>query len=396
MNEEFKLTLEPEATEPTLELGDTLTAAQEAVAEVEKIETEAEKQRRLEQARIMMEENTLTEAEKQQVEEFSKKIDISNSNLVLNYGSASQKNIARFSDQTLNAIKTKDLGSVGEDLSRLVTELKGFEDETEEKGFKKFFKKPIDKMTLMKTRYASAEKNIDAIIDGLEKHQIVLMKDVALYDQMYALNERYYKELTMYILAGKKRIADYKANELEQAKQKAEKSGTQDDAQEYNDMVNLVSRFEKKIHDLELTRQVSIQMGPQIRLLQNNDTLMIEKITSSINNTIPIWKNQMVLSLGLEHSARATKAQREVTEITNSMLKKNANLLKTSTIETAKEAERSIIDIETLKHTNTKLIESLDEVMKIQTEGAKKRADAELELSKIEAQLRDKLLRLKA
>ena len=396
MGEEFKLTLEPEAEEPKLELEATMTAAQEALAEAEAIESEAEKQRRIELAQIMMEENTLSEAERKQVEEFSKKIDLSNSNLVMNYGSASQKNIARFSDRTLNAIKTKDLGSIGEDLSKLVTELKGFDRDEEVKGLKKLFKKPVDTMTAMKTRYASAEKNIDAIVDGLEKHQVVLMKDVAMFDQMYALNEKYYKELTMYILAGKKRIADYKANELARAKRKAEASGAQEDAQAYNDMVNLVTRFEKKIHDLELTRQVSIQMGPQIRLLQNNDTLMIEKITSSINNTIPIWKNQMVLALGLEHSKQATKAQREVTEITNSMLKKNADLLKTSTVETAKEAERSIIDIETLKYTNKQLISSLDEVMKIQTEGAKKRADAEAELGRIEAELRDKLLQLKA
>ncbi len=343
---------------------------------------------------VTLDENRLTPEERKIVDEFSKKIDISNSSVVLQYGAAAQKNIADFSENALNSVKTKDLGEIGEDLTDLVRELKGFDATEEKKGIFGFFKKPVDTMDNMKTRYASAEKNVDKIVKTLENHQITLMKDVAMLDQMYALNEKYFKELTMYIIAGKKKIEDYKANELERARKKAQQTGAPEDAQAYNDMVNLVNRFEKKIHDLELTRQISIQMGPQTRLIQNNDTLMIEKIQSTLVNTIPLWKSQMVLSLGLEHSKQATRAQREVTEITNSMLRKNADLLKTSTVETAKEAERSIIDIETLQHTNKQLIDSLDEVMKIQNEGAQKRKEAEAELGKIEGELKAKLLEL--
>ena len=372
-----QLTLEP-VTEPTAE---DIRAAAEAKRDL---------------TAIKLDEDQLTEEEKKVVDEFSKKIDISNSSVVLQYGAAAQKNIASFSESALNSVRTKDLGEIGDDLTNLVNELKGFDAGEEKGGFFGLFKKPVNAIENLKTKYTSAEKNVDKIVKTLENHQITLMKDVAMLDQMYSLNEKYYKELTMYILAGKKRIADYKANELEEARKKAENSGDPADRQAYNDMVNLVSRFEKKIHDLELTRQISIQMGPQTRLLQNNDTLMIEKIQSSLVNTIPLWKSQMVLALGLEHSRQATKAQQEVTEITNEMLKKNADLLKTSTVATAKEAERSIIDIETLQHTNKQLIDTLDEVMKIQTEGAQKRAAAEVELGRIEGELKAKLLELRS
>ncbi len=361
--------------------------------------TEEEKALALQEKRdltaVHLDESMLSEQEQKMVDEFSKKIDITNSNMVLQYGAAAQKNIANFSETALNSVRTKDLGEIGDDLADLVNELKGFDAVEEKKGIFGFFKKQANALENLKTKYTSAEKNVNKIVRALENHQIVLMKDVAMLDQMYALNEKYFKELTMYILAGKKRIEEIKAGELEQCRQKAQASGSPEDAQAYNDMVNLINRFEKKIHDLELTRQISIQMGPQTRLLQNNDTLMIEKIQSSLVNTIPLWKSQMVIALGLEHSRQATMAQREVTEITNSMLKKNADLLKSSTFETAKEAERSIIDIETLQHTNQQLISTLDEVMKIQTEGAAKRKAAEAELGRIEGELKAKLLELR-
>lgn len=372
-----QLTLEPTAEKTREQLQQELNAKRDITA-------------------VNMDENFLTDEEKKMVEEFSQKIDISNSSLVLRYGSAAQKNIASFSENALNSVRTKDLGEIGDDLTDLVNELKGFDANEEKKGLFGLFKKPIDAMENLKTKYTSAEKNVNKIVAALENHQITLMKDVAMLDQMYALNEKYYKELTMYILAGKKRLEQVKANDLERRRKKAQETGTPEDAQAYNDLINLISRFEKKIHDLELTRQISVQMGPQTRLLQNNDTLMIEKIQSSLVNTIPLWKSQMVLALGLEHSRQATKAQQEVTEITNSMLKKNADLLRTSTVATAKEAERSIIDIETLKHTNQQLIATLDEVAKIQSDGAVKRKEAEAELGRIEGELKAKLLELRS
>lgn len=384
-----QLTLEPrqreEVPQLTLEPMAQPTEEEKAMALQEKRDLTA----------VHLDESMLNEQEQKMVDEFSKKIDITNSNMVLQYGAAAQKNIANFSETALNSVRTKDLGEIGDDLTDLVNELKGFDAVEEKKGIFGFFKKQANALENLKTKYTSAEKNVNKIVRALENHQIVLMKDVAMLDQMYALNEKYFKELTMYILAGKKRIEEIKAGELEQCRQKAQASGSPEDAQAYNDMVNLINRFEKKIHDLELTRQISIQMGPQTRLLQNNDTLMIEKIQSSLVNTIPLWKSQMVIALGLEHSRQATMAQREVTEITNSMLKKNADLLKSSTIETAKEAERSIIDIETLQHTNQQLISTLDEVMKIQTEGAAKRKAAEAELGRIEGELKAKLLELR-
>ncbi len=403
------LTLEPEMEQPQapqLTLETEFAAAQAVLSEAEAAAKEAEEakkaaeaaeaaQRQRELNAIKLDESALSEEERKVVDEFSKKIDISNSSLVLQYGAAAQKNIASFSENALASVRTKDLGAIGDDLSKLVIELKDFDAEEEKKGFLGLFKKQVDVLENLKTKYASAEKNVDKIVRALEAHQITLMKDVAMLDQMYALNEKYYKELTMYIVAGKKRLADVRANELEELRKKAEASNSPDAAQEYNDYVNLINRFEKKIHDLELTRQISVQMGPQTRLLQNNDTLMIEKIQSSLVNTIPLWKSQMVLALGLEHSKEATRAQQEVTELTNSMLKKNADILKTSTIETAKAAERSIIDIETLQHTNRKLIETLDEVMKIQAQGAEKRKEAEAELGRIEGELKQKLLELR-
>ena len=344
---------------------------------------------------VEMDDKLLTEEEKQAVEAFSHKIDIRDTNQVLQYGAAAQKSVASFSENALNNVRSKDMGEIGEDLSRLVVELKGFGEEDEKKGLFGLFKKAGNKLETMKAQYSKVEANVDKIAQNLENHQITLLKDVAMFDQMYELNLKYYKELTMYILAGKKRLAEVRSTELEALRKKAEQSGLAEDAQAYNDLVNLCNRFEKKLHDLELTRMVSVQMGPQTRLLQNNDTLMIEKIQSSLVNTIPLWKSQMVLSLGLEHSRQATAAQSAVTNMTNELLQKNADMLKMGTIETAKEAERSVVDIQTLQHTNEQLITTLDEVMKIQTEGAQKRKEAEVELGRIEGELKQKLLELR-
>ncbi len=344
---------------------------------------------------VEMDDKLLTEEEKKAVEEFSHKIDIRDTNQVLQYGAAAQKSVASFSENALNNVRGKDMGEIGEDLSRLVVELKGFGEDEEKKGLKGLFKKAGNKLETMKAQYGKVEANVDKIAQNLENHQITLLKDVAMFDQMYELNLKYYKELTMYILAGKKRLAEVRSTELEELRKKAEQTGLAEDAQAYNDLVNLCNRFEKKLHDLELTRMVSVQMGPQTRLLQNNDTLMIEKIQSSLVNTIPLWKSQMVLALGMEHSRQATAAQNAVTEMTNELLKKNADTLKMGTIATAKEGERSIVDIETLQHTNQQLISTLDEVLAIQQEGAAKRREAEAELGKIEGELKQKLLELR-
>ena len=343
---------------------------------------------------VKIDDSMLSEAEKKAVEEFSKKIDLMDSGLVLQYGAAAQKNVASFSENALGSVRTKDLGQVGDSLAELVVELKGFGVEEEKKGIFGLFKKAGNRLESMKAEYSKVESNVDRIAQELEKHQVVLMKDIAMFDQMYELNLRYYKELTMYILAGKKKLEDVRANELPALKAKAEQTGAQEDAQRYNDMVQMCERFEKKLHDLELTRMISIQMGPQTRLLQNNDTLMVEKIQSSLVNTIPLWKSQMVLALGLEHGRQATAAQSAVTEMTNELLKKNADLLKMGTVQTAKEAERSIVDIETLQHTNQQLIATLDEVLTIQREGAAKRREAEAELGRIEGELKQKLMEL--
>ena len=343
-----------------------------------------------------LDDSMLSEAEKRMVEEFAAKIDVMDSQLVLQYGAAAQKNVAGFSENALESIRSKDLGEVGEALSQLVVELKGFgQEEEEKKGLFGLFKKAGSKLETMKAQYAKVETNVDKIVQQLEQHQLILLKDVAMLGQMYELNLKYYKELTMYILAGKRRLEDIRARELPALRAKAEASGAQEDAQAYNDLAQMCERFEKKLHDLELTRVISIQMGPQTRLLQNNDTLMVEKIQSSLVNTIPLWKSQMVLALGLEHSRQATAAQSAVTEMTNELLKKNAEMLKLGTVETAREAERSIVDVETLQHTNQQLIATLDEVLTIQRQGAEKRRAAEAELGRIEGELKQKLLELR-
>ena len=344
---------------------------------------------------VVLDESMLTEQERAAVNEFSKKIDVRDTNQVLQYGAAAQKSVASFSESALANVRNKDMGEIGEDLSRLVVELKGFGAAEEKKGLAGLFKKTGNRIEAMKAQYSKVESNVDKIAQNLENHQITLLKDVAMFDQMYELNLKYYKELTMYILAGKKRLADVRSGELEELRKKAEASGLAEDAQVYNDLVSMCDRFEKKLHDLELTRMVSIQMGPQTRLLQNNDTLMIEKIQSSLVNTIPLWKSQMVLALGMEHSRQATAAQNAVTEMTNELLKKNADTLKMGTIATAKEAERSVVDIETLQHTNQQLISTLDEVARIQKEGAAKRKEAEAELGRIEGELKQKLMELR-
>ena len=344
---------------------------------------------------VVLDESMLTEQERAAVNEFSKKIDVRDTNQVLQYGAAAQKSVASFSESALANVRNKDMGEIGEDLSRLVVELKGFGAAEEKKGLAGLFKKTGNRIEAMKAQYSKVEANVDKIAQNLENHQITLLKDVAMFDQMYELNLKYYKELTMYILAGKKRLQDVRSGELEELRKKAEASGLAEDAQAYNDLVSMCDRFEKKLHDLELTRMVSIQMGPQTRLLQNNDTLMIEKIQSSLVNTIPLWKSQMVLALGMEHSRQATAAQNAVTEMTNELLKKNADTLKMGTIATAKEAERSVVDIETLQHTNQQLISTLDEVARIQKEGAAKRKEAEAELGRIEGELKQKLMELR-
>ena len=380
-----ELTLNPTeaAQEAVPEL--TLTPEAPAAPETEKKEVEP----------VKVDESMLTEQEKKAVDDFAKKIDITDTNLVLNYGVAAQKSVATFSENALSSVRNKDLGEVGETLSNLVVEVKGFGQE-EKKGFAGLFHKQKDKLELMRAQYGKAETSVNRIVSELEKHQVTLMKDIAMLDQMYELNLKYYKELTMYIIAGKKRLAEVRSGELEELRKKAEASGLAEDAQAYNDYAQKCERFEKKLHDLELTRMVSLQMGPQTRLLQNNDTLMVEKIQSSLVNTIPLWKSQMVLALGMEHSRQATAAQSAVAQTTNELLKKNADMLKMGTIATAKEAERSIVDIETLQHTNEQLVSTLDEVVNIQREGAQKRKEAEVELGRIEGELKQKLMELRS
>ncbi len=381
---------------PELTLNPT-EAAQEAVPELtltpDAPAPEQEKKKEVEPVKV--DESMLTEQEKKAVDDFAKKIDITDTNLVLNYGVAAQKSVATFSENALSSVRNKDLGEVGETLSNLVVEVKGFGQE-EKKGFAGLFHKQKDKLELMRAQYGKAETSVNRIVSELEKHQVTLMKDIAMLDQMYELNLKYYKELTMYIIAGKKRLAEVRSGELEELRKKAEASGLAEDAQAYNDYAQKCERFEKKLHDLELTRMVSLQMGPQTRLLQNNDTLMVEKIQSSLVNTIPLWKSQMVLALGMEHSRQATAAQSAVAQTTNELLKKNADMLKMGTIATAKEAERSIVDIETLQHTNEQLVSTLDEVVNIQREGAQKRKEAEVELGRIEGELKQKLMELRS
>jgi uncharacterized protein YaaN involved in tellurite resistance len=335
-----------------------------------------------------------TPAEQKMVADFAAKIDLTKSNQVIQYGAGAQKKMADFSESALENVRTKDLGEVGQMLSGVVAELKSFDVDEDEKGLFARFKRGGNRLITLKARYAKAETNVDQICDALEAHQVRLLKDVSVLDKMYEVNKTYFKELSMYLLAGKKKLEDVHAHDLPALQQKAQNSGLPEDAQAANDLSNMCSRFEKKLHDLELTRIISIQMAPQLRLVQNNDLIMSEKIQSTIVNTIPLWKSQMVLALGVEHSTQAAKAQREVTDMTNALLRKNADTLKMATIETQRESERGIVDIETLQHTNETLISTLDEVMQIQQEGREKRTQAEQELRKLETDLKNKLLQL--
>ena len=344
---------------------------------------------------VQVEDTPLSPEERKMVNDFAEKIDITNSQMVLQYGAASQKKLSDFSETALSRVKTKDMGETGELITNLISELQGFDATTEQpKGIFGFFKKTSNSIEQLKTRYESADKNVERIKAQLEDHQVTLMKDITMLDKMYELNLVYFKELTMYILAGKKKLAEVRANDLKAAQEKAQRTQLPEDAQAARDLADLCDRFEKKLYDLELTRNVSIQMGPQIRLIQSNDTMMAEKIQTTIVNTIPLWKNQMVLALGIAHSQQAMQAERAVTDATNELLKKNAATLKQGTIEIAKESERGIVDIETLQQTNKQLIETLDELNKIRADGKAKRANAEQELGRIEGELRQKMLEI--
>lgn len=341
-----------------------------------------------------MTEDVLSAEERQMVENFSKQIDIRNSAAILQYGVGTQKKMADFSEKALAKVTTKDLGEVGDLLENVVKELKSFDAVEEEKGLFGIFKRGTNKIQALKTKYAKAEGNIEQIVQTLEKHQIQLLKDSATMDKMYALNLNYFKELSMYILAGKKKLQEVREGELKELTLKAQMSNLPEDAQAAKDLDSMCQRFEKKIHDLELTRMISIQTAPQIRLVQGNDTLMAEKIQSTLVNTIPLWKSQMVLALGVAHASQAAKAQREVTDMTNALLRKNAETLKMATIDAAKESERGIVDIETLKHTNENLISTFDEIMNIQKEGHQQRMEAEAEMNRLEEELKKKLLEI--
>ena len=345
--------------------------------------------------REVFDESRLTPEERKMVDDFASKIDLTNSSLVMQFGVGAQKKIADFSETALNNVRTKDMGEVGKMLGDMVMELRNFDIEEEDKGFLGFFKKSSNKLSSMQTRYASAETNVNRICEALEKHQMQLLKDVAMLDKLYDVNKTYFKELSMYILAGKKKLQEVESKELPELIKRSQISGLPEDAQAVNDLSAMCNRFEKKIHDLELTRMISIQMAPQIRLVQHNDTLMAEKIQSSIVNTIPLWKSQMVLALGIAHSAEAAQAQRQVTDITNELLRKNAETLHMATVETAKESERGIVDLETLQKTNADLIQTLDDVMRIQMEGRQKRQAAEMEMHRMEEELKRKLLEIR-
>lgn len=394
---EFNLTLEPNAQEAPAAAA---AAVEEAPAEDENVSAAAESAPaasaasavadiKIEKPDISM----LSEAEQAAVTEFSEKIDILNTEQIMNYGSAAQKNISEFSDAALNSVRAKDMGEVGDMLTDLVVQLQGLDfDASQKKGFLGIFKKSAQSMATLKSQYDKAEINVDKIVEALEKHEITLLKDISMMDKMYDKNQEYMKELTMYILAGKLKIEQLRNVELPKYQAKALETGLPEDAQAANDFANLIGRFEKKIHDLELTRQISVQMAPQIRLVQNNDQLMAEKIRSSIVNTIPLWKNQMVLALSMFHSEQAMKAQRDVTETTNALLLKNAQTLHQGSVNVAQESERGIVDIETLKQTNIELIKTLDEVRQIQDNGRAKRIQAEADLQAIEDELKQKLL----
>lgn len=338
------------------------------------------------------EEIPLTPEEQAQVEAFSKQIDLANSSAILNYGVGAQRKLSSFSEKALEAVRTKDMGEVGDMITNLIGELKGFEIDEKEKGLKAIFKKGSNRLTAMKAKYSKVETNVNVITTELERHETTLLKDVAMLDQMYAANLAYFKELTMYIAAGKKKLEDTRNGELVTLQNKAAESGLAEDVQAAKDLAAMCDRFEKKIYDLQLTRTIALQSGPQIRMVQASDTIMAEKIQSTIVNTIPLWKNQMIIAIGVEHSNQAAKAQREVSDMTNELLKKNADALKAATIETVKESERGIVDMETIKHTNEQLISTMDEVLRIQAEGKEKRRTAEQELSQIEQELKTKLL----
>ncbi len=340
-----------------------------------------------------MDDSALSDEEKKKAERFAEQIDLTDSAVILQYGAGAQKKMADFSETALENVRTKDMGEVGSLLSGVVNELKDF-DKKDEKGFLGFFKKQGNRLQVLKSRYAKVEANINTICKALENHQVQLLKDIALLDKMYELNLTYFKELTMYIIAGKKKLREVREGELKDLTEKARRTGLAEDAQAVRDLASMCDRFEKKIHDLELTRTISIQTAPQIRLVQNNDTVMTEKIQSTLVNTIPLWKSQMVLALGVEHSAQAAKAQAEVTDMTNELLKKNAEKLKVATVETAKESERGIVDIETLKATNETLISTLDEMVTIQEEGRRKRQEAEAEIVRLENELKSKMLEI--
>ena len=372
----------------------TLTEVEQTVANINKDIAE-----QTSQLAPKMDMEPLSEEELKQIEDYAASIDIHNTSTVISYGASAQRKVAEFSESALGNVTSKDLGAVGEALTSVITELKGFEiDKEEDKGFFSFFrrsaKKGANKVMALKTSYEKAEANIEKVVQVLEKHQVTLLKDVAMLDKLYELNKSYFRELTMYIEAGKKKLASIQDTELQELREKAQKSGLPEDAQAVKDLLDLYSRFEKKIHDLELTRTISLQMGPQIRLIQSNDIQMSEKIQSTMVNTIPLWKSQMVLALGITHSKEAAKAHREVTDMTNQLLKQNAETLKMATIDTAQEVERGIVDIETLKETNANLISTLDEVLKIQEQGRQGRKQAELELNKIEEDLKNKLMGL--
>ena len=394
---EFNLTLEPNAQEAPAAAA---AAVEEAPAEEENVSAAAESAPAVSAASavadIKIEKpdiSMLSEAEQAAVTEFSEKIDILNTEQIMNYGSAAQKNISEFSDAALNSVRAKDMGEVGDMLTDLVVQLQGLDfDASQKKGFLGIFKKSAQSMATLKSQYDKAEINVDKIVEALEKHEITLLKDISMMDKMYDKNQEYMKELTMYILAGKLKIEQLRNVELPKYQAKALETGLPEDAQAANDFANLIGRFEKKIHDLELTRQISVQMAPQIRLVQNNDQLMAEKIRSSIVNTIPLWKNQMVLALSMFHSEQAMKAQRDVTETTNALLLKNAQTLHQGSVNVAQESERGIVDIETLKQTNIELIKTLDEVRQIQDNGRAKRIQAEADLQAIEDELKQKLL----
>lgn len=387
MSDEIKLTLNP-ITEPADALGTAASAAEEAIQEAETIARQVEADAEQKQQ--------FSEEEQQMIREFSKQIDVTDSNLVFSYGAAAQQNISQFSDSALKNVKTKDLDEIGDQIANLVTELRGFEvDEEESRGFFGFFKKQRSDVETLKAKYDDAEINVNKIVEALEGHQVQLLKDIAMLDRLYEQNLKYFKELSMYIAAGKLRLEEFRANEIKAAYDKAAASGLPEDAQAAKDLSDKADRFEKKIYDLELTRNISIQMAPQIRMIQSSNQLMAEKIQTSIVNTIPLWKSQMVMAMGIAHTQKAMEAQRSVTDLTNELLRKNAEKLHMASVGSAREAERGIIDIETLKETNKMLISTMDEVLNIQQQGREKRRNAEAELAAIENELRAKLLEIR-